>query len=673
MPWIEEEIQHAKFLDTLWWKILRRYKDPQGNYWWPDFNEHVDKVDLYKISFERGMLVNKGGRFHPSVREATGNVCITRHMIMRRWDNEFLGIAQSTGSIQVSSKEFPEDQQDLMRWFVNLYKDSIDYTTFYAYTMDHYDGYTHFLDESNKPAPVTILNHDYGKGVLLSSLDIEFYHDSLHFKNTMQSPIITLKLYEGGGVFNSVGKFNFRTNTNWWDDSIIRVKGNITEEGMFFVLQADSAPTWQNNSVVTVPFFFGNLINPDIEDNMIGMFGGSQAPFDFDYDSIQDTTAVLQPITRNYVHYPSNGIDSIMVKKTKYGARYQSHYLRWNAPPNEIPPTRFDTRDDGIRRKYPRAWNYLREGYYNYDFHPSRYSDKIHASRAYVIHPEDGVVGYIPNIILTPAIHLSEGEILQLPHYCVKCEEEYVHPVPEEPDLPDWEIPLEAGFCQKFTPAKTIEEAEDFAQNCLHATPVNYRQSLEWANFFNEGLWRLLKDFPSIRKLIKENHVELYLDSSPSSPTTLGYFSTPTQNRPMRIALITSRSLADYRILIQASYASGFLASPDYFHLINHEMGHYCHYNSVSEQRWTEISSIDADGYGEQTPLNAEDLEYIETKLSEYAHFWFPIELVAETFALLTLGYQVDSKIMEWYEQYDGFIPHELEKEKMIRNYSRSA
>ncbi|MBJ8206168.1 hypothetical protein JDS91_34025, partial [Bacillus cereus] len=93
----------------------------------------------------------------------------------------------------------------------------------------------------------------------------------------------------------------------------------------------------------------------------------------------------------NYVNHPSNGIDSVMIKKTKYGARYQEHFLRWNVPPNLMPPTREELRlvknaqgtekEEEYARKYPRAWNYLRYGYYQYDFHASRYSNKIHTSR----------------------------------------------------------------------------------------------------------------------------------------------------------------------------------------------------------------------------------------------------------------------------------------------------
>lgn len=669
MAWIEEEIEHAKFLDTFWWKILRRFRDENGNYWWQDFNEHVEKVELYRISFERGLLVKRNNRFYPSNSTKEGNVCVTRHIIMRRWDNEFLGLAQSTGSIRVNVEDLPRSQTELMRWFINLYRDAVDYTTIYAYMLDTYEGYTHYLDEEGNPTPVIIFNHDYGMGVLRASLDVEFYHEDQYYKRTMQSPIMTMRLKEETEQFQSIGKLNYKTNTNWWDDSIIRVRGNITEQGMFLIFQADSAPMWQNNVVTSVPFYFGDIINQRTNTKTVCMFGGTQVPYDFDFDSVEETTDVLQPITRDYVYYPSNGVDSVMVKRTKYGARYQAHYLRWNAPPNAMPPTRHEDKGDGVDRKYPRAWNYLRQGYYNYDFHPSRYSEKMHVSRAYVVHPEDGVVGYIPDIVMTPLINLSEGEILQLPYYCVDCEEEPIYPIPAEPDSSGWKFPALPEICKdEFIPATSVKDAEEFAIECLGATPVNYQISLEWANYFNEGMWRLFKQYPSIKSLVAENNVELVLDPNPPNPNVLGYFTPPTPTRPMRIALIANKSLEDYKLLIKLNYDVGFLATPDIFHLVNHEMGHYCHYNTVDLSYWNTITQIDPDGYGDATPLSTEDQEYIETHLSEYACTWFPIELVAEAFAVFTLGYGVDEKIMDWYGQYRGYIPKELTKEQIVTN-----
>ena len=63
MPWIEEEIEHQYLLDEFWWKILRRFQDTDGNYWWQDFNKDVEKVDLYKIAYNEGLFVIRDGEF----------------------------------------------------------------------------------------------------------------------------------------------------------------------------------------------------------------------------------------------------------------------------------------------------------------------------------------------------------------------------------------------------------------------------------------------------------------------------------------------------------------------------------------------------------------------------------------------------------------------------------
>ena len=56
MPWVEETLRHDNFLDDMFDKVFRRFKDKSGNYWWQNFNNQVPKVDLYKITFEKGYL-----------------------------------------------------------------------------------------------------------------------------------------------------------------------------------------------------------------------------------------------------------------------------------------------------------------------------------------------------------------------------------------------------------------------------------------------------------------------------------------------------------------------------------------------------------------------------------------------------------------------------------------
>ncbi|MCY8119619.1 hypothetical protein MOC55_13925 [Bacillus spizizenii] len=489
MPFVEETLRHDSFLDDLFDKVFRRFKDKSGNYWWQDFNKNAAKVDLYKISFEKGLFVKTSKGYTSPELPTEGMLCITRHLIFRRWDNQLLAFAQSTGAVKISTKDLPTNKKDLLKWFVNFYKDFVDYTTVYAYTLDKYEGYTHFIS-GGKATPVTVLGDDSGVGVHKASLDIEYHNKNDYHPDMKQSPIITMKLKgDTGEHVASIGKLNYKTNTNWWADSLIQLRGVFDETSAFFTLKVDSAPMWEDNGVTLVPFFFGNLVTKNTtksNETPIAMLGGTQVGKFFDFDNVEEKTDTLQPITRNYVHHPSNGIDSVMVKKTKYGSRYQEHFLRWNAPPNQMPPTREELRkvkkslgtdqEEEFARKYPRAWNYLRYGYYNYGFHPSRYSEKIHSSRATVMHPEDGVIGYIPNIVLIPLINLMEGDRLKFPHWCGDCDELPYNPQPptestqspwspqpndEEPTGDQGDQPEEYRFnylCDGSVPVNTISD-----------------------------------------------------------------------------------------------------------------------------------------------------------------------------------------------------------------------
>lgn len=117
----------------------------------------------------------------------------------------------------------------------------------------------------------------------------------------------------------------------------------------------------------------------------------------FDFDDPGATVGeVIQPLLKLYPSHPSNGVDNVMVSRSRFGARYQAHYLSWNAPPNAMPPSR--STSDG--RKYPRAYEPAENTTnYKWQFNPSRYSDKIHSSRVFVVHPEEGVRGYLDKAI----------------------------------------------------------------------------------------------------------------------------------------------------------------------------------------------------------------------------------------------------------------------------------
>lgn len=97
------------------------------------------------------------------------------------------------------------------------------------------------------------------------------------------------------------------------------------------------------------------------------------------------------PILKTYNQYPSNGLDSVMCSKTRFGARYQKHYLSWGAAPNAIPPIR-----DNDGKKYDKSYDQMEKSEnYKFQFNDSRYSGKVHASPVYIVHPEEGVRGQL--------------------------------------------------------------------------------------------------------------------------------------------------------------------------------------------------------------------------------------------------------------------------------------
>ncbi|MFF2017224.1 PKD domain-containing protein [Paenibacillus sp. NPDC058177] len=128
-----------------------------------------------------------------------------------------------------------------------------------------------------------------------------------------------------------------------------------------------------------------------------------------DYDNVSIKQEITMPIMKEYPSYPSNGVDSVMVKRTKYGARYQAHYLSWNVPSNIMPPARENSKG----QKHPRAWNNYTNPQYKYQFNPSRYSDKAHSSRALLVHPEDGTFGTLRNVILVSPLTIMNGDELK--------------------------------------------------------------------------------------------------------------------------------------------------------------------------------------------------------------------------------------------------------------------
>ena len=284
------------------------------------------------------------------------------------------------------------------------------------------------------------------------------------FPEFMQSPISQANirvpsLEERDPEYGDKGVLEYH---NIWADSLIQISGQVEPDRLFVILQADPSSSFEENGVPSIPIFWG-MINitkfkkdvatfaelptePEVdttyrvlEDETRGgliteyyysggrwnslygneaLFTGSatdthDAAYDFDNPQpFRNSNAAIMPLLKKYTKTPGNGVDHVMMRRNKFGARYQAHYLSWNTAPNNMPPDRKSS--DG--RKYPRAWLSNKEvnDEYNYKFNTSQYTRKVHTSRIYIIHPDEGVRGWIPHAIGFNPLSLVAGDKLKV-------------------------------------------------------------------------------------------------------------------------------------------------------------------------------------------------------------------------------------------------------------------
>ncbi|MGG4144839.1 hypothetical protein ABEW34_17120 [Paenibacillus algorifonticola] len=229
----------------------------------------------------------------------------------------------------------------------------------------------------------------------------------------MQSPIMTAGLRTN--LLDSYYSSSFSAPaqyTNWWHDSEIAIKGHMNSTNLFLILQSDNVPAPEGNLVPSIPLYFGKIDPIEEGDDAYAMFVGSvprENEIDkiakYDFDNTTRMPSIL-PLLKSYPKYPANGLDNVMMSRSKLGARYQAYYLSWNAPPNAIPPQRAS---DG--KDYPRAWNNAENPLYKYSFNPSRYSQKVHTSKVYLIHPEEGVRGSLKDTIALSALSFNANKL----------------------------------------------------------------------------------------------------------------------------------------------------------------------------------------------------------------------------------------------------------------------
>jgi hypothetical protein len=224
----------------------------------------------------------------------------------------------------------------------------------------------------------------------------------------MQSPIVPV----------STREVNVPDNgwlTNWWPDSKIRVEGYINDDILALIIQADNTAAFDDNNVPTIPIYFGSLVPFDSNDtqNAVLFAGTAVSDAKYKYDSETPhipTTNIILPTNKQYPKYPGNGIDNLIVKRTKLGAYYQAYSLSYQATPEKMPPDRKST--DG--KQYASAWKNQSNDEYQYQFNPSRYTKRAHVSRAIVTHPDEGNRGYLKGLVMTHSVGLRNGVRLRL-------------------------------------------------------------------------------------------------------------------------------------------------------------------------------------------------------------------------------------------------------------------
>lgn len=359
--------------------------------------------------------------------ETSFGIAVAEHFIYKNAEDKMFGLAlvgewsDRIGTTPKDPRSTPHSEYTA--WATNEFRKYRAVHTLYFYMLESLEGLTKngedifFFFTGDLTQAVLDIEVEGAEWVQLQGTSYNYNLTEVH-PERMQSPIIAAGLRSDWlDVFYDPNYNSSVSYTNWWYDSVISAKGYVDDKSLFLILQADNVPAPEGNLVPSIPLYFGRIDPVDPGDIAYAMFAGSVPPGDdqnevqtYDYDNPSLRMSTIMPIIKKYPKYPSNGVDTVMVSRAKFGARYQAHYLSWNAPPNLMPPLR--TNGTGATAKdYPRAWNGAENPMYKYQFNPSRYSKKVHTSKVYVVHPEEGVRGSLINCLALAPISFSANKL----------------------------------------------------------------------------------------------------------------------------------------------------------------------------------------------------------------------------------------------------------------------
>lgn len=390
-------------------------------------NGWTQEATFRKVGFNLASFFSNTFSFGSTpIAEVEFPLTVADHIIVKNANGELFGISRvsnvkrkygdvpvtfKTQGGQPDSSKLTTDEtarKALHTWMHNQYEENaVDTSELYFYMLN------------KVPVPPTGDKAVYPASSVQAAVDVEVLSytpkqvsTSYSFDKaamdmlTMQSPMMKVKTRDIGTSSNG-------WLTNWWSDSKIRLEGLISNKTCSIVIQADNTAAYDENKVPSLPIYMGQIVplNP-ADDKASVLYGGmavSNAEFDYTDPKFVVTTPLL-PLEKQYPKNPGNGIDNIIVKRTKFGAYYQAYYFSHQAAPDKMPPDRVST--DG--RQYGSAWKNERNDEYQYKFNPSEYTRKTHVSRAYVAHPEEGIRGYLADMIMTSSMGLLNGDRMKM-------------------------------------------------------------------------------------------------------------------------------------------------------------------------------------------------------------------------------------------------------------------
>jgi hypothetical protein len=216
-------------------------------------------------------------------------------------------------------------------------------------------------------------------------------------------------------------------------------------------------------------------------------------------------------------------------------------------------------------------------------------------------------------------------------------------PVPEEILGDD----LRQSEKSKVANPPKIIAAQDEAQGYgVRIADFGSDKNLPIANQLNQVLKGLVSEGKPVPERVVIDHKEfekLFKDEAGDTPAM---FIRPHPGNQYNSIYINPRAglWRDTERKMKQLFNSGYSSSSDPLHVVNHEIGHFLHYNALGNQSYQ---------FFRDTPLTSLQINMIRTEVSAYATS-NPIEFVAETYAGLKAGRKYSDEIMRLYAYFGG-------------------